>query len=101
MNDKQWPKVGSKATFKGTTQFWFTNIKKDAEDLLEVGKEYTVAKIELASSWCGVILEEFSDKKFSLNWFSYEKDLTTKEQHEVEGRMPILTLEELRDRKKL
>lgn len=57
---KEWPKLGSKATFKGTTQFfWFTNILKDANELLEIGKEYTISKLELASSWCAVILEEF------------------------------------------
>jgi hypothetical protein len=36
---KQWPKSGSKVTFKGTTKFWFTNIVEDANKLLEVGKE--------------------------------------------------------------
>ena len=77
---KQWPKVGTKATFKGTTEwFFFQNILKDANELLEIGKVYTITGIELASSWCGVQLEEFPDKRFSLSWFIYEKELTTEE----------------------
>ena len=77
---KQWPKVGSKVTFRGTTMFWFVNIVKDANELLEVGKEYTISKLELASSWCGVVLEEFPDHKFSLSFFDYDKELTTEEE---------------------
>lgn len=80
MNQKLWPKVGSKVIFRKTHTFWFTNIVKDANDLLVVDKEYTVAKIELASSWCGVRLEEFPDKLFALSFFDYEKELTTEEQ---------------------
>jgi hypothetical protein len=76
---KQWPKTGSKITFKGVHLFWFVNIIEDADKLLEVGKEYTVSKIELASSWCAVILEEFLDKKFALSFFNYPKELTTEE----------------------
>jgi len=77
---KQWPKIGSKVTFKGTHMFWFVNIVKDANELLEVGKEYTITKLELASSWCAVIIEEFPDKKFSLSFFDYVKELTTEEE---------------------
>jgi hypothetical protein len=85
MSEKQWPKAGSKVTFKGTTEwFFFSNILKDGNDLLEIGKEYTITKIELASSWCAVILDEFPDKKFSLNWFTYDKDLTTDEVRKIE-----------------
>ena len=104
---KQWPKRGTKVTFKGTTQpFWFTNILKDANELLEIGKEYTITKIELASSWCAVILEEFPDKKFSLSWFDYEKELTTEEAVKIERdawnavKYEFTSLEELRDRTK-
>ena len=77
---KQWPKIGSKVTFRGTTMFWFVNIVKDANELLEVGKEYTISKLELASSWCAVILEEFPEHKFSLSFFDYVKELTTEEE---------------------
>jgi hypothetical protein len=103
---KQWPKAGSKATFKGTTKFWFTNIEEDAKKLLEIGKEYTISKLELASSWCGVILEEFPDHKFSLNWFVHEKELTTPEVRKIEQdawetqKYEYTSLEELRDRNK-
>jgi hypothetical protein len=102
---KQWPKAGSKAIFKGTAKwFFFQNILKDADDLLEIGKEYTITKIELASSWCAVILDEFPDKKFSLSWFEYEKELTTEEVMKNERdawntvKYEFTSLEELRDR---
>ena len=67
---KQWPKTGSKTTFKGTGIFWFKDMIGDANLLLEIDREYTITKIELASSWCAVILDEFPDKKFSLAWFT-------------------------------
>ena len=76
---KQWPKVGSKVKFKGTHMFWFTNMIEDANKLLEVDKEYTISKLELASSWCAVILEEFPEHKFSLSFFDYVEELTTEE----------------------
>jgi hypothetical protein len=77
---KQWPNIGNKITYKGTSKsFWFTNIIKDAEELLEIGKEYTLSEIKLASSWCGVVLEEFPDKKFSLSFFKYPEVLTTEQ----------------------
>jgi len=93
---KQWPKVGSRVKYKGSHQFWFTNIIKDAEELLEIGKEYTVNKLVLASSWCGVRLEEFPDKVFALSFFTYDKDLTTEEQYAIEGRIPIKKLQEFK-----
>jgi hypothetical protein len=104
---KQWPKLGTKVTYKGTTEwFWFKNILKDANELLEVGKVYTITQLELASSWCGVVLEEFPDKKFSLSWFAYEEELTTEEVMKKEReswetvKYEFTSLEELRDRKK-
>ena len=104
---KQWPKLGTKITFKGTAKwFFFNNIIKDANELLEIGKVYTITGIELASSWCGVQLEEFPDKKFSLSWFNYEKELTTQEATQLERdawntvKYEFTSLEELRDRKK-
>jgi hypothetical protein len=98
MEEKQWPKIGSKITFRGVHMFWFTNIVKDANELLEIGKEYTISKVKLASSWCGVELEEFPNHKFALSFFNYPKELTTKEQMKAEGRAVPVTLEELRDR---
>ena len=93
---KQLPRIGGKVTFKGTQKFWFTNMVEDAKKLLEIGKEYTVSKIELASSWCGIVLQEFPDHKFSLSWFDHEDELTTNEVLELEGRPMIRTLEELK-----
>jgi hypothetical protein len=99
MNEKQWPKVGSKVTFIGVHKFWYTNIVKDANELLEIGKEYTISKIELASSWCCVKLEEFSEKKFALSFFNYDKELTTEEQHAIEGRTHIKELSDFKKNK--
>ena len=102
---KQWPKAGSKATFKGSSKFWFTNIVKDANELLELGKEYTIKKLELASSWRAVILEEFPEHKFSLGFFDYDKDLTTQEVMKIEKeswetqKYEYTSLEELNNRK--
>jgi hypothetical protein len=102
---KQWPQIGSKIKFKGTHIFWFVNIVKDANELLEVDKEYTVLKLQLASSWCGVVVEEFPEHKFSLSFFAYEKDLTTEEVKNLERdawdtvKYEFKTLEELRDKK--
>ena len=85
MDEKMWPKYGSKIKFKGSGHFWFTNIIKDANDLLEIDREYTIIKLELASSWCGVKLKEFPEKIFALHWFEYQKDLTNDEVRELEG----------------
>jgi hypothetical protein len=101
---KQWPNIGSKITFRGVHQFWFVNIVKDANELLEIGKEYTISKLELASSWCGVILEEFPEHKFALSFFDYPKQLTTEQAMKLERAShetqtyEHLTLKELRDR---
>lgn len=103
---KQWPKNGSKVMYVGTQAFWFTNIVEDANNLLETGKQYTVSKLELASSWCAVILDEYPDHKFSLSWFVYPKDLTTEEVQKTEAReawdavkYEFTSLQELQDRK--
>lgn len=102
---KQWPKIGSKIMYVGTHTFWFTNIVEDANKLLETGKHYTVSKLELASSWCGVRLEEIPDKLFSLSFFHYPKELSTEEATKIERdewetvKYEHVTLAELRDRK--
>ena len=83
---KQWPKIGSKIKFREASRwFWFTNMVKDAEELLESGKEYTVSSLSLGSSWCGVVLEEFPEHKFSLSWFEYPEELTIEEVREQEN----------------
>lgn len=101
---KQWPKIGSKIMYVGTHTFWFTNIVEDANKLLETGKHYTVSKLELASSWCGVRLEEIPDKLFSLSFFHYPKELTTTQakMNELVNQELVYeftSLEELKNRK--
>jgi len=93
----KWPNIGSKITYRGTHMFWFQNIIKDANELLEVGKTYTISKIELASSWCGVILEEFPTKKFALSFFDYEGTLTLQEVRKM-NELEYITLEELKNK---
>ena len=83
---KQWPKIGSKITYRGVNKaFWLTNIIKNAEEHLEVGKEYTVAKLYLASSWCGVELAETGEVEYTLGFFNYPAELTTREVMEQNG----------------
>lgn len=67
-----WPLPGSKIRYKGTHTFWFTNIIKNAEENLEVGKEYTIKTISPASSWCAVTVEEFPEMNLALSFFEYE-----------------------------
>lgn len=103
---KQWPRIGSKVTYKGAPKlFWFKNIVENAEKNLEIGKEYTVSKLHLASSWCGVELEEFGDIEFALSFFTYEKELTTEEVRSIDRATwdseayEFVTLKELKERK--
>lgn len=49
--------------------FWFTNIVRDAQELLREDGIYTVKAVHPASSWCAVELEEIADKEFNLGWF--------------------------------
>jgi hypothetical protein len=67
-----WPLPGSKIKYKGTHTFWFTNIIKNAEDNLEVGKEYTIKSIAPASSWCEVKVQEFPEISLALSFFEYD-----------------------------
>lgn len=104
MSEKVWPNIGSKIMYVGTHTFWFSNIVEDANNLLETGKYYTISKLELASSWCGVRLEEIPDKLFALSFFSYPKELTTVEAMKIEReswntvKYEHVTLEELKER---
>ena len=67
----KWPKQGDKITFKGAQHFWFLNIIKAAQELLEVGKVYTVKKCAPFSSWVAVELEEVPEQRFTLGFFDY------------------------------
>lgn len=67
-----WPLPGTKIRYKGTDTFWFTDIIKNAENNLEVGKEYTIKSISPASSWCEVKVEKFPEISLSLSFFEYD-----------------------------
>jgi hypothetical protein len=69
--DPDFPIPGDKLTYKGVHTFWFTNIIKNAENNLVRGKEYTLKKIDVASSWCCIKLEETGDIEYSLSFFTY------------------------------
>lgn len=69
---KQWPKAGDKITFTGVKHFWYWTVIKAAQELLEVGKVYTVSKCEPFSSWVAIELEEFPETRFTLSFFDYE-----------------------------
>ena len=85
MEDKLWPAIGDKITYKGVHKFWFLNIIEDAETLLEVGKQYTAKELKLASSWCGVVVEEFPEKTFALSFFEFDGILTVEEVRKLSG----------------
>ena len=72
----KWPRPGSKLRYNGTRPFWFTNIIEDAEKNLVVGNIYTLAKIELASSWAAVTLEESGEVVYSLSFFEIVEKAT-------------------------
>lgn len=64
------PVVGQKVKYtKPTKHSWFTNVI-DAEKLLVLGNEYTVAKVELNSSSTYVWLQEFPKGDRDLPFFS-------------------------------
>ncbi len=65
--------VGTKVKFtKPIKIHWFTNLVED-QKLLEVGKEYTIKKVRVASSATYVWLEEIPvyDEERNLPFFSY------------------------------
>lgn len=65
--------IGTKVKFtKPIKIHWFNNLVED-QKLLEVGKEYTIKKVEVASSATYVWLEEIPvyDEERDLPFFSY------------------------------
>jgi hypothetical protein len=67
------PPVGTKIKFKTPILgHWFTNVVED-QKLLEIGKEYTIKKIGVASSSTYVWLEEIPiyDTERDLPFFNY------------------------------
>jgi hypothetical protein len=65
--------AGAKVKFSTPmSDHWFTNVVED-QKLLEVGKEYTVRKVEVASSATYVWLEEIPvyDSERDLPFFNY------------------------------
>jgi hypothetical protein len=72
-----WPLPGDKVTFMKVHMIWFTNMIRDAEELLIPGAEYTIKTVAVASSWCGITLEEIARDdehlKFPLSFFKYDR----------------------------
>ena len=61
LQSNDWPKTGDKVKFlsaEGMFYPHFTNIIDFTKKNLIVGREYTVKKCEVYSSWCGIWLEE-------------------------------------------
>jgi len=71
--DLGFPVPGAKLKYKGTHVFWFTNLIENAEKNLVKGQEYTLKKIDVASSWCHITLEETGDVDYALSFFTYDK----------------------------
>ena len=74
----EFPKPESKLRYRGTNQFWFTDIIANAERELRIGEIYTLKSIKLASSWACITLEETGDTEFSLGFFD---DLSASDQN--------------------
>lgn len=72
------PKPGPKLRYRGTNQFWFTDIIANAEWELRIGEIYTLKSIEPSSSWACITLEETGDTEFSLGFFD---DLSASDQN--------------------
>lgn len=69
---RDFPKNGDKLIFSGVPEFYypmFTNFRKDAEDNLELEKEYVIKECGINSSWVSIILEEFPELKFNYTFF--------------------------------
>lgn len=71
---KIWPKVRDKVKYKGASEAWFKDLAENAENLLKLGEEYTLARITINSSWCSVLLEETGNAVFSLSFSSTNKN---------------------------
>jgi hypothetical protein len=88
--NQQWPEKGTKLKAKDVLPElvypMFTNIVEDAHNNIEPGKEYTVSKCNVYSSWCAVWLEEFpdNDRHFHLSFFKWnsQRDCTAKEMND-------------------
>lgn len=70
----KWPAQGDKVTFRGVKKFWYWSVVKAAQQLLEVGKVYTVEKCEPFSSWVSVELKEFPEQRFTLSFFDMNNE---------------------------
>ncbi len=67
---QEWPKIGDKLKFTGLKQAFHTNVIKNGGKL-KLGEYYTVRKVDVASSWCCIFLEEFPETEvFGDDWFS-------------------------------
>lgn len=72
-----WPSKGDKLTFL-TADGWFyphfTEVIDFAKKNLSCGREYTVKRCEVYSSWCGVWLEEVEyEHPFHLPMFDWQE----------------------------
>jgi hypothetical protein len=82
------PKPGQKIKYVRFTNAFFTNVEEDQRNLLEIGKEYTVANVQLNSSSTYVWLAEFPvdnrDRPF-FNMASFEWEKPEIDLKELEG----------------
>lgn len=69
----RFPKPGTPLCFTGTHEFWFTNMIQDAKKRLIKGRTYTLADIEVYSSWAMVRLKEIPGGEFPLSFFEFDR----------------------------
>jgi hypothetical protein len=86
------PKPGQKVKYIKPTKFAFhSNVIEDEKNLLELGKEYTVHKVNLNSSSTYVILEEFYVQGLD----EYRNNQKCFNMHAFEWELPEINLEQL------
>lgn len=62
--------IGDKVKLKGPTKGLLSMFeRRDAENSLVEGVEYTISFIDPASSWTAVYFEEIPDVWFNYHWF--------------------------------
>ena len=67
-------KVGDQVVFKRSSEWHYFLSRVENAKKLEVGKEYTVTNIIVASSSTGVTLKETGDLVYELCWFDIKEN---------------------------
>jgi hypothetical protein len=81
---ERFPKPGNKLRYRGTNQYWHTDIIANAERELRIGEIYTLKSLELGRSWCLVTLKETGETEYSLGFFDIFSESEQRFKHPAE-----------------